>query len=103
TIGYSTGAKLAVIMLFNYRETLKGDIFNHPMETMRGIQLPDLSGKRIFMAAGTNDPICSPQESEELASLFEEAGAGVKLHWEKKGHQLTIEEVEAAGEWYATV
>lgn len=102
-IGYSNGANIAASLLFHYRDALKGAILHHPMVPRRGIQLPDLSGKRIFIAAGTNDPICSPQESEELASLLEEAGASVKLHWEKKGHQLTIEEVEAAGEWYATV
>jgi phospholipase/carboxylesterase len=24
----------------------------------------------------------------------------VELHWENRGHQLTIDEVEAAAQWY---
>lgn len=70
------------------------------MVPRRGIKLPDLTGKSIFIAAGTNDPICSPEESTELQSLFEQANAKVELHWENRGHQLTGEEVRAAGQWY---
>jgi phospholipase/carboxylesterase len=52
------------------------------------------------IAAGTNDPICSPLESEELQTLLEKANAEVVLHWDNRGHQLTREEVEAAAQWY---
>jgi phospholipase/carboxylesterase len=64
------------------------------------IELPDLTGKSVFIAAGTNDPICSPEESSELQSLLEQANAKVELHWENRGHQLTAEEVRAAAQWY---
>jgi phospholipase/carboxylesterase len=73
------------------------------MVPRKGIDLPDLSDKYVFIAAGTNDPICSPMESNELQSLLEKANANVELHWENKGHQLTIEEVEAAGQWYQKI
>lgn len=53
------------------------------------MELPDLTGVSVFIAAGTNDPICSPEESEELTSLLEAANAAVELHWENNGHQLT--------------
>ena len=56
--------------------------------------------KRVFIAAGTNDPICAPQESEELNDLLSKAGAEVELHWENRGHQLTMSEVQAATAWY---
>jgi phospholipase/carboxylesterase len=39
-------------------------------------------------------------ESEELQSLLVKANAKVVLHWERRGHQLTREEVEAAAQWY---
>ncbi|MCH1626903.1 alpha/beta hydrolase [Ferdinandcohnia quinoae] len=99
-IGYSNGANIAASLLFHYQHALKGAILHHPMVPRRGIDLPDLSGKSVFIAAGTNDPICSPHESNELKSLLEEANVDVELHWENRGHQLTIEEVEAAGKWY---
>ncbi|MGG1678567.1 alpha/beta hydrolase [Neobacillus sp. NRS-1170] len=99
-IGYSNGANIAASLLFHYQNALKGAILHHPMVPRKGIELPDLSGKHVFIAAGTNDPICSPMESAELQSLLENANAKVELHWENRGHQLTMQEVEAAADWY---
>ncbi|WP_226678347.1 alpha/beta hydrolase [Mesobacillus jeotgali] len=99
-VGYSNGANIAASLLFHYQNSLKGAILHHPMVPRRGIDLPELTGTPVFIAAGTNDPICSPQESEELKSLLEKAGADVELHWGNRGHQLTHEEVEAAAKWY---
>lgn len=99
-IGYSNGANIAASLLFHYQLALKGAILHHPMVPRKGIDLPDLTGKSVFIAAGTNDPICSPMESTELQSLFEKANAKVELHWENRGHQLTRQEVEAAATWY---
>ncbi len=69
----------------------------------KGIVLPDFPDKSVFIAAGKNDPICSPMESTELQSLFEKANAKVEIHWENRGHQLTVDEVEAAAHWYRRV
>lgn len=99
-IGYSNGANIAASLLFHYQNALKGAILHHPMVPRKGIALPDLSGRSIFIAAGTNDPICSPMESAELQSLLEKAKAHVEMHWENRGHQLTATEVEAAASWY---
>ncbi|MDS9996676.1 alpha/beta hydrolase [Bacillus atrophaeus] len=102
-IGYSNGANIAASLLFHYKNALKGAVLHHPMVPRKGINLPDLSGKFVFIAAGTNDPICSPMESTGLQSLLEKANANVELHWENNGHQLTIEEVEAAAQWYQKI
>ncbi len=99
-IGYSNGANIAASLLFHYQHALKGAILHHPMVPRRGIDLPVLAGKSIFIGAGTNDPICPAAESEELASLLKNAKAEVHLHWENFGHQLTFQEVEAAAKWY---
>ncbi len=99
-IGYSNGANIAASLLFHYQEALKGAILHHPMVPRRGVELPDLSGKSVFIAAGSNDPICSPSESLELQALLQNANADVELHWEDRGHQLTATEVEAARKWY---
>lgn len=99
-IGYSNGANIAGSLLFHYKDSLKAAILHHPMVPRRGINLPDLAGVKVFIGAGTNDPICPAQESEELRDLLENAGAEVELHWENRGHQLTYSEVEAAGKWY---
>lgn len=101
-IGYSNGANIAGSLLFHYPDALRGAILHHPMVPLRGIQLPDLSGIPVFIGAGRNDPICSPQETEELQKLLSEAGSTVAVHWEQAGHQLTRSEVEAAGTWFKT-
>jgi len=99
-IGYSNGANIAASLLFHYENSLKGAMLHHPMVPRRGIELPNLSGTSVFIAAGTNDPICPPEESEELAQLLKNAGAKVEVHWENQGHQLTVTEVHAARDWY---
>ena len=102
-IGYSNGANIAASLLFHYQNALKGAILHHPMVPRKGIDLPNLSGKSVFIAAGKNDPICSPMESAKLQSLLEKANANVELHWVNRGHQLTAQEAEAAAKWYRKV
>ncbi|WP_028400649.1 alpha/beta hydrolase [Ectobacillus panaciterrae] len=99
-IGYSNGANIAGSLLFHYENALKGAILHHPMVPRRGIPLPLLTGTPIFISAGTNDPICAPQETTDLEKLLSEAGASVQVHWENFGHQLTRSEVEAAKRWF---
>ncbi|KGR77288.1 alpha/beta hydrolase [Ureibacillus sinduriensis] len=99
-LGYSNGANIAASLLFHYKDALMGAILHHPMVPRRGIELPDLTAKNVYIAAGTNDPICPQQESVELKQLLEAAGAKVDVHWENHGHQLTMNEVQAAKQWY---
>ncbi|MDF2960749.1 MAG: alpha/beta hydrolase [Paenibacillus sp.] len=99
-VGYSNGANIAGSLLFHHQDVLTGAVLHHPMVPRRGIQLPDLSGTPIFIGAGTNDPICSPAETEELQKLFNGAGASVTVQWERFGHQLTSTEADAAAAWF---
>lgn len=102
-IGYSNGANIAASLLFHYKDSLSGAILHHPMVPRRGIELPDLTGKHVFIAAGKNDPMCPPSESSELQELLSQAYADVDIHWENNGHQLTLTEVEAAAKWYEKI
>ncbi|MBD8028004.1 alpha/beta hydrolase [Ureibacillus sp. Re31] len=102
-IGYSNGANIAASLLFHIQDTLKGAILHHPMVPRRGVQLPNLEGTNIFIAAGVNDPICPQQESIELKELLESAGANVQDHWENRGHQLTMSEIQTAKAWYEKI
>ncbi|MFJ7637798.1 alpha/beta hydrolase [Peribacillus sp. NPDC097225] len=99
-IGYSNGANIAASLLFHFKDALKGAILHHPMVPRRGIALPDLTGTNVFIAAGVNDPICPQQESIDLKELLEAAHASVDVQWENHGHQLTMNEVNAAKQWY---
>lgn len=99
-IGYSNGANIAGSLLFHYKDALKGAILHHPMVPRRGIELPNLTGTPVFIAAGKNDPICPAQETIDLADLLQKANADVEIHWENHGHMLTGTEVAAAAQWY---
>jgi len=99
-VGYSNGANIAASLLFHHKDTLRGAILHHPMVPLRGVELPDLSGVHCYIGAGTNDPICAPEETEELSKLLKGAGASVDVGWEAMGHRLTSSEVAAAAAWY---
>ncbi|RSL33022.1 alpha/beta hydrolase [Salibacterium salarium] len=99
-VGYSNGANIAGSLLFHYKKSLKGALLHHPMVPRKGVEIPSLQGRGVFIGAGANDPICAPEETEELSKLLEEAGADVHVQWEHSGHQLTIEEVQGAAAYY---
>ncbi len=102
-IGYSNGANIAASLLFHYENALTGAILHHPMVPRRGIELPKLSATPVFIGAGTNDPMCTAQESVDLETLLSSAGATVTTKWFNFGHQLTMPEVQAAKEWYNSI
>ncbi|AXF57287.1 alpha/beta hydrolase [Salicibibacter kimchii] len=99
-VGYSNGANIAASLLYHYEDVLKGAILHHPMVPLRNVTLPSLKELPVFIGAGKQDPICSPEETKELGSTLKTAGANVELFWENTGHQLTKNEVEAASEWF---
>lgn len=99
-VGYSNGANIAGSLLFHYKDALQGAILHHPMVPRRGIELPDLKALPVFIGAGSNDRMCPPHETEELAKLLMEAGASVLVHWEQFGHQLTSSEIAQAAAWF---
>ncbi|QQK75044.1 alpha/beta hydrolase [Salicibibacter cibarius] len=99
-VGYSNGANIAASLLYHYEDILKGAILHHPMVPLRNVTLPSLKETPVFIGAGKQDPICRPEETEELATTLEAAGSNVALFWENAGHQLTKSEIEAASEWF---
>ena len=99
-IGYSNGANIAGSLLFHYENVLAGAILLHPMVPIRDIQLPEMPNLPVFIGAGKNDPICPPEETEELAEMLADKNADVTLHWENYGHQLTYAEIDAAANWF---
>lgn len=78
-------------------------MLHHPMVSIRNIELPDFSGKSVFIRAGKNDTLCPLSESLELHYILKSVNANVELHWEDSGHQLTDKEIEAARIWYVTL
>lgn len=102
-IGYSNGANIAANLLFRHEGSLRGAILHHPMVPDREAQIPSLNGVDVWIGAGTNDFMCTKEESIELEALLKAAGANVETAWFDFGHQLTMQEVQEAKKWFATL
>jgi len=100
-VGFSNGANIAASLLLLRPGVLKAAVLFHAMVPLVPETRPDLTGTRVFLGAGRQDPIAPPDETERLAALLREAGADVTLDWQPGSHGLTREEAQAAAEWLA--
>jgi phospholipase/carboxylesterase len=102
--GFSNGANIAAATLLLRPETFRAALLFAPMVPLRTDQLPsgglpDLSTTAVFLSAGRRDPICPPEQAEELAVMLHDAGAAVELAWHDGGHELTRPIADAARSW----
>ncbi len=98
-VGFSNGANIAASMLLLRPKVLSGAVLLHAMVPFVPEELPNLTGKHVFMGAGRRDPIVPMQNTEQLVTLLQEAGATVEVHWHNGGHTITHEEVREAKVW----
>jgi predicted esterase len=98
-VGYSNGANIAASLLLRFPDRLAGAVLFHPMVPFVPETLPKLPETPLFIGAGRNDPIVPVENTTQLVSLFETAGAKVSVTWHNGGHALTSGEVEAAQQW----
>ncbi len=99
-IGYSSGATIAVSILFHYEKAFYKAILFHPMVASRNIDLVDLQGTEVFIGAGRLDQMMPQHEVEELTQMLQSANAVVEVFWTDYGHLLSRQEIEAARLWY---
>jgi len=98
-LGYSNGANIAASLLLQRPALLAGAVLLRAMTPFEPMVLPDLTGKRIFLAAGRFDPTVPVADVQNLARLLQESGAEVELRFQNAGHDLAREEIEAARAW----
>ncbi|BCM93473.1 putative hydrolase MhqD [Abditibacteriota bacterium] len=98
-LGYSNGANIAASLLLQRAETLSGAVLLRAMTPFEPPIVPNLVGKRIFLASGRFDPLVPVVNIENLSRLFREGGANVELRFQNAGHDLTREELEAIKQW----
>jgi phospholipase/carboxylesterase len=60
---------------------------------------PDLSSVRVWIGAGSIDPIVPASETKQLAKLLRDAGADVTIRFFLSGHELTPEDLDGARDW----
>src|SRR6266403_4381260 len=97
--GYSNGANIAASLLLLRPEVLSAAILFRAMVPLVPDEQPKLSSMRVWIGAGTNDPIIPTSETKRLAELLRKAGADVTIRHFQAGHGLTMADVEAARDW----
>jgi predicted esterase len=102
-LGFSNGANIAAALLLLHPGTLSGGLLLRAMVPLVPDPLPPLQDVRVLIAAGRQDPIVSPEQSQALADLLARAGADVTMHWSQAGHNLTPDDLQAGSRWLAEV
>ena len=101
-LGCSNGANIAASLFFLRPATLAGAVLLRAMTPLQD-DLPDLTGKRIYLAAGEYDSLVPTQEIQDLEHRFKAAGAQVTLAMAPADHAFTRPEIEAIGRWLASL
>ncbi|MDQ3362128.1 MAG: alpha/beta hydrolase [Actinomycetota bacterium] len=102
-VSYSNGANIAASLMLLHPDLLRAAVLFRAMVPFEPEETPDLSGVPVFLAAGRRDTMISPDNTERLAAILQEAGADLDLRWKNTGHPLTYEEIEEAREWLPRV
>jgi predicted esterase len=98
-VGYSNGANIAASLLLLRPEILSAAILFRAMVPLVPDKQPKLSSVRVWIGAGSYDPIIPTSETKRLAELLRKAGADVTMRHFPAGHELTPDDVEAARDW----
>ncbi len=102
-VGYSNGANIAASMLLLRPEILSDAILFRAMVPLVPETKPDLKSKRIWIGAGSHDPIVPASNTKQLAELLRAAGADVTIRFFQSGHELSGGDVDLAREWLTKI
>lgn len=96
-VGFSNGANMIASSLFlGSLDFTKAILFRPSLPQVEIIENLDLTGKKVFIAAGVNDEYISEEDTNKLVKLLEDLGAEVTLYWNQGTHQLSLEDIEEA-------
>lgn len=95
--GYSNGANIAASLLLLRPEVLAAAVLLRAMVVLdQPAPAGSLTGRRVFLANGAEDPIVPADHPPRLAALLRAGGADVTLHTSPAGHGLTAGDLAAA-------
>ena len=95
SIGFSNGANTASALMIKHPALLSGAALFGSTKPYRHVEDVDLSGKRIWLANGDQDPYAPVQVSEAWVEELRSFGAEVKWLRHPGGHQIAQEHVTA--------
>ncbi|MGL4610596.1 MAG: alpha/beta hydrolase [Trueperaceae bacterium] len=107
-LGFSNGANIASSLFFLRPDVLAGGAILRgmvPLDKDKGEleQLPDLMGKKVFLANGTRDPIVPLDNAKRLAAMFKEAGANVTHELNPASHGLIQSDLQTMQRWFTAL
>ena len=94
-LGFSNGANILASILFEQPQLFDRAALLHPLipwtpEPQRG-----LAGKRVFVSAGTQDPICSLSQTQALIDWLAAQNTDIETAILPGGHHVSNEELTA--------
>jgi len=102
-VGYSNGANIAASMLLLRPKILSAAVLFRAMVPLIPETKPDLRPVRVWIGAGSHDPIIPASSTKDLVELLRVAGADVTIRFFQSGHELTSDDVDLAREWLTKV
>ncbi|HUZ89646.1 MAG TPA: alpha/beta hydrolase [Candidatus Acidoferrales bacterium] len=98
-VGLSNGANIAADLLLNHPGALDGAILFRALVAREPAADRAVAGVPVLIAAGSDDPIVSTAQVEQLERLLAAHGHRVEVHWSRAGHGLTRDDLASAQAW----
>lgn len=93
--GYSNGANILAAVMLKHPELFDAAAWLHPLIPWHPAPQPGLEGKTLLITAGRRDPICPPQQTEDLADYVAKQQTDFRMLWHDGGHEIQQTEVDA--------
>ena len=100
-LGFSNGANIAAAVLLLRPEALAGAALLRAMVPLSDPPPADLTGKRILVVSGSEDPIVPVENASRLVAMLHMAGASVQHEVLPVGHGLSQADVRLTAAWLA--
>ncbi|WP_019814654.1 alpha/beta hydrolase [Saccharomonospora saliphila] len=97
--GFSNGANIAAAVTLLRPDVLTEAVLFASMLPVPEPPRHDLSGSRILLVNGRQDPMAPVEHAQRLVAVLRERGAEVAEHWHAGGHQITVDGLAAAKSW----
>jgi len=100
-VGYSNGANIAASLVFQHPGVLAGGVLFRAMVPYVPDVVPVLTGTRVLLCAGANDPLVPSAQTDRLAELLTAGGANVTVSKDPGDHSLSMHDIRTARDWIA--
>ena len=94
-LGYSNGANILATVMMAHPQIVDAGVLMHPLIPWEPQDVPALSGRKVLITAGRNDPICPAPRTQALADWFARQGAAIETVRHEGGHEVTQTELAA--------